>query len=395
MTAIVTRMRGRAVPALATSACTSAAGLLVAVAVARSSTVEETGRFGVAAAATLLVAALARSAVTDPLVVDGQRPDRLRRLGRASLIGLIGALVIAVAAVALRSEFLAVGALAVHGLTLRECVRAVHTARGRARSAVLIEAMLVGAGGIALTGTLLGLWGGVVAFGIWALAGATLGYVAVVRGGFAMSPKWSSTPVPTELSLSYAGDTLVGSGVVQLVTWVATAIGGLSIAAALRGAGTLAGPVTVTLTAARSVLIPRAVAHLQTGAGVPRLALDTVFLCAASLPLLAALAVVPEPIGSALLGATWPFVAPVLALTAAELLFQLVAAVPEAAHRALGRGRRVLALRIGGAVVRVPVVVLAAPHGIVAVVLSAAVITLCNAIAWWASLALLERRQTR
>jgi hypothetical protein len=388
-------IRGRAVPALAVSALASTSGLLVAVAVARTSTVDDTGRFGVAVAALLLVTALARSAVTDPLVADAARhPRDTRMLGRASAIGFVGAVVLLTIGTSTGSAYLVVGALTVHGLTMRECVRAVLVATGSARTAVVLEGTWSAASALAFVGSLSGIWSGVTIFAIWAASGAVLGYAAAVRTRSDALPGWTRTPVPSARSIAFASDTLIGSGVVQLVTWIATAIEGLSIAAALRGAGTLAGPVTVALSAARAVLIPRSVHHLGSGGPLRRLVADAVLMAGLALPALVALACVPDGVGSALLGDTWHLVSPILPLTAVELLFQLVASVPEAAHRALGVGRRILAVRCGTAVVRLPAVVAAAPHGIDAVVTVAAIVTVLGAVAWWWSIATLIRPST-
>lgn len=389
----VARVAGsRGTTALVVGLGSSASGMLVAVTIARSSTVDETGRYGVAVAAMLLVTALARSAVADPLVAAPPATDVLRHTGRASVIGLGGMVALAVAAVALRSEYLVTGALTVHGLAMRDTVRAVLLARGRSSVAVVAE--LVGLGGttIACTGTQLGLWDASAAFAVWAGVGALLGYGMSLVTRSTLRPGWNETPVPTTRSLAFGGDTMIGSGVVQVVTWIATWIGGLSVAAALRGAGTLAGPVTVGLTAARAVLIPHAVRRLDGGGGVRGLLGDTTKLCTVAAPVLVLLAVVPEPLGAALLGATWPLVAPVLVATAIELFAQLVAAVPESAHRAMGAGRRILALRCCTAVVRIPLVLLVAPSGVGAVVTAAAAVTAGSALAWWISLVVLVRQ---
>jgi hypothetical protein len=385
-------VNGRAVRALTVSALTSVSGLLVAVAVARTSSTADTGRYGIAAAALLLVAALARSAVTDPLVAVAHRhPSHTRALGRASLIGACGAAVLLGAGAATASEHLVIAAIAAHGLTVRECVRAVLLATGSAATAVVLEASWAAASATAFVAALVGACDGTVAFAVWAISGALLGYVAAARTRSDVVPGWSRTPVPGRRSVAFASDTLIGSGVVQLVTWIATAIGGLSIAAALRGAGTLAGPVTIGLSAARAVLIPRSLRHLHSPRGVRGLVADAALMSGLALPALTVLAFLPAPIGSGLLGETWRLVAPVLPLTALELLFQLVASVPESAHRALGRGGRIVAVRSASAAVRLPIVVTAALSGLEAVVAASAVVTMLSAAAWWVSLITLSR----
>ncbi|MGN7191841.1 hypothetical protein [Curtobacterium sp. MCBA15_004] len=383
-------VRSRAVAALTATALASASGLLVAVSVARTSSVDDTGRFGVAVAALVLLTALSKSAVTDPLVADAhRRPRGTRMLGRASVMGLVGAVVLLGAGVATGSAYLVTGAVVAHGLTLRECVRAVLLATGAAWQAVVLETVVCTASVIALVGTLLGAWDGLTAFALWAGGGALIGYTAAAVTRSDVVPSWARTPVTDARSIAFASDTVIGSGVVQLVTWIATAIGGLSIAAALRGAGTLAGPVTVALSASRAVLIPRAVQHLGSGCGLRPFVIDTAVLSGLALPALVLLASAPDRLGSALLGATWRTVEPVLLLTAVELFFQMVAAVPEVAHRAIGNGRRIVSVRIATAAVRLPAVIIAASHGIDAIVAAAAVVTVLGAVAWWWSLATL------
>ena len=385
--------RSRAIAALVVAACASVGGLLVAVAVARTSTVDETGRFGVAVAALVLVTSLVRSAVADPLIATDQR-DALAELGRASWMGVAGALVVVVAGALLGSEYLLLGGIAVHGLAVRDCVRAVLVARGRSRLAVRVEVTWMLITAVGAGGAIVGIWSGPVAFAVWSGSGAFLGYVVAALTGTRIRPDWRATPIPDRRSIAFSGDTLIGTGVAQLVTWIAAAIGGLGVAAALRGAGTLAGPVTVGLTAARAVLIPRCVSGLGAGRGLRPLIADSARMCLLALPALALLSFLPEHIGRSLLGATWPLVAPILPLTAIELLFQLVAAVPEAGHRALGAGRRIVLMRCVTALIRIPVVVAVAPHGLHAVVLAAAAITAVGAGLQWTSLAQLCRRTT-
>ncbi|WP_420363618.1 hypothetical protein AABM26_04570 [Curtobacterium aetherium] len=387
--------RGRAGTSLAVSALASSSGLLVAVAVARTSSVEDTGRFAIVMTALLLTTAIARSAVTDALVAGAaRRPQDCRMLGRASAIGMFCGLALLAIGLVTESTYLITGALAVHGLTMRECIRGVLVAVGSARTAVVLEGAWSAINGLAFVGTLTGTWDGTVAFAVWASSGALLGYVAAVLTASDTRPSWSGTPVPSARSVAFAADTLIGSGVVQLVTWIATAIGGLPVAAALRGAGTLAGPVTTALTAARAVLIPRSGRSLASSDGLRRSAVDAASMVGLAVPALVALAFVPDRVGDALLGDTWVLVGPILPLTALDLLFQLVAAVPEAAHRALGLGRRILTVRCSTAVVRLPAVIIAAPHGIGAVVSVAATVTVLGAIAWWWSLATLGRPST-
>lgn len=392
------RFAVRSIGALIVALSTSASGFLVATAVARVASVEETGRFAVAVAAVALSTAIARSAVTDPLVVNPVGSAALTRIGRASSIGAAGAVVVGIAGLVTHSEYLLVGAITLHGLTIRECVRAVAVARGSCGAAVLVETTWLAVAVVAFVGTAVGSWSGLTAFAVWAGAGAVLGYVSAVRQRFDLLPAWRSTPVPTGRSLSFAADTVMGSGVVQLVTWVSAAAGGLTVAAALRGAGTLAGPVTVCLGAARSVLIPRAVSRLRSQGGLRGLRRDTVLLCLVASPGLVALAAagaLPAPAGEAVLGETWAFVAPILPLTALELLFQLVSAVPESAHRALGMSRRIVQLRAVSALLRLPAMISVIPIGIGAMAAMAAAVTALNAALWWAHLIHARRRDQK
>lgn len=392
--AFLRRSRSRSASALLVAVCSSGAGLFIASAVARCSSVDETGRFAIAAGTVALATQVIRSAVADGLIAAAPDGAGLRRTGRASALGLGCAALIGVVAVVLRSEYLAVAAAGVHGLAVREVVRAVLVSRGSAWTAVSAEGAWLLSATIAFAGTVSGTWDAFAAFAIWVASGAVIGYVAAATQRFRLVPSWSSTPVPTGRSLAFAGDTLIGSGVVQLVTWSATVIGGLSVAAALRGAGTLAGPVTVCLAAARSLLIPRTASRLGPPRGTSALFRDTVGLCAVAAPGLAFLAFFPDRAGSELLGPTWEPVRTILPLTAIELLFQVVAVVPESAHRALGAGRRIVVIRAVLSVVRVAVMTAVVPFGLHAIALAAAAVTAANAVAWWCHLILLHRPPT-
>lgn len=391
LTMVATRLlRGRASGAFLTSGLASVSGLVVAVAVARTSTVSETGRFGIAVSAILLLGAVARSGAVDPVVVLARRPEDLRSLARASCIGLVGAVAVAVAAFALDSTWLAVSALASHGMVLRESIRAAQLARGSVSRVAVTEAVWAVSAVVASAGAITGLWSALSAFAAWSAAGAFLGYLSAALHRVDIVPSWRRSPVPTRRSASFMGDTLIGSGSVQASVWIATALGGLVIAGGVRGAGTLAGPVTVVLTAVRAVLIPRAVGHLSAPDGLSRLARDTVWMAVCVLPFLAFLAFLPDGVGAALLGDTWEVVAPVMPLVAMELLFQLIAAPAEAAHRVTASERRILSIRAVLATVRITTTLVAAPFGLGAVMVAALATTAVGAGTQWVSQAVLR-----
>lgn len=384
-------LRSRAAGSLLITCLTSASGLVIAVAVARSSTVADTGRFGIAASVLLLLGAVARSGGVDPLVVLARRPEDIRSLGRASCIALVGAAIIAIAATALALPWLGVVAVAAHGAVLRECVRAAQIARGRVRLVALIELGTTVGAGIAATGALCGAWDAFTAFTVWAVVGSTLGYASAVVHRSDVAPVWKRSPMNAWRSASFMGDTLIGSGTVQASTWIATAVGGLPIAAGTRGAGTLAGPVTVVLTAIRSVLLPRAVAHSAAPDGLRRLVRDTLGMTALAAPFLVLLALFPDRVGESLLGETWSIVHPVMPLVAFELLLQVAAAPAEALHRVSASDRRILAIRATLAAVRVASVALVAPFGLGAVLGAALGTTATGAVVQWCSVAALYR----
>lgn len=385
-------VRGRAGAAVAVAAASSATGLLVTIAVARTSTVSETGRYALAVSVLTLASAVTRSAAADPLIaLDGTPP---RALGRASIIGIAVAVTSGVVAILSGDHWSAVVAFSVHGVLLRDCVRAVLVARSSARLAAACELGILVGVVVAAVGAVSGWWSGVAVFVSWTALSAVVGYGSAIALHYDWWPRWRLAAVPTRVATAFAADTLVGSGVVQLVTWIATVIGGLPVAAALRAAGTLAGPVTVLLGAARSVLIPRARRRLDGPAGLRRLMSDSALLCAAAAPALGLLAFMPTTLGSAVLGATWAVVRPILPWVALELLLQLAAAVPEAAHRALALGRRLVLVRSATAAVRLPVMVVAATQGLTVIVIAAAAVTFVSATMWWISLAL-QRRATR
>lgn len=384
-------LRSRAVAALLITGCTSTSGLVIAVSVARTSTVTTTGQFGIAASVLLLLGALARSGGIDPLVVVARSHEDVRHLGRASSIALAGAVLIAVAAVVLGSSWLVVVAVAAHGVVLRECVRAAAVARGRTRRVAVIEFAATVVSVLAAAGALCGMWTAFAAFTASSLIGSVIGYVSVALHRADIMPAWKRFPVGSRRSASFIGDTLIGSGTVQASTWLAASVGGLVIAGGIRGAGTLAGPVTVALTAIRSVLLPRAVAHASAPNGLRRLAHDTLGMAALAAPFVAVLAFFPSELGRALLGGTWRFVAPVTALVASELLLQVVAAPAEAAHRVSASDRRILSIRATLAAVRLVGVFVAAPHGLGAVLAAALLTTALGAIVQWSSLVGLRR----
>lgn len=379
----------RAQLAIASNALVSIAGLLLSVAIARRSSVDEFSTFAVAMSMYLLVNGCIRAAITETtLSAELGRVDNRGGFERASLAALVAAVCLAGAGWAFHSWYMVVLGLCVHGLTALDYARTVNSVLFRADTAMaqtLAWSVVVGIGSVISFAIPVP---PIAIFSVWAAVGALIGYVSLCVDGYSWLPTWRKNRQHSRAATLFSLDYLAGSGGSLLSTNLlpmaidATAVG------AIRGAGTILGPVGLLTTTARSL----AIAYLTRARDVSgrhefrsALTVTAALTCVVG-PLALSLAFIPDSIGVQLLGDSWSTASSVLFALALESVFALIGSVAAAGHRSRMAGARSLSLRLAVGIPRPLFVVAAATlFGLEGAVWAMVVIAAINVILWWSS----------
>lgn len=374
----------------ASSAATSLAGFVLTVTQAHTVSLSSFGAFAVASAFYGLVLGSVRSCIAQPiLALATVRAESKVAVERAALVGvLVGVPLLAVAAIA-GLPYLLVLSITMPGLMVYDTIRTVRLAvlapwAALAQDSVWAVVTVVGCA-LSLLGVVAGYW----SFVVWAAAGAVIGCTVALISRYRGRPGWGHSDVPTSTSLAFGADYLVGSGSTLVTTNLLAAFAGSPVVAAIRGAGTLLGPVNLFIGILPTLLIPSlrqwhdpALKPVRSG-----LRLNGLIMMIAA-PLLLLIAFFPASWGQLLLAGIWPLAEPLLPFLALDTAAALAATVPLSGHRSLLAGHASLRLRIGIAVVRTTCVVAAGvSYGAVAAAATIAVTSVAASVAWWISYA--------
>lgn len=332
----------------------------IALLVARRVGLAEFGAFGLVLSLYVCALWVCRSLCLDPFTVRFAHASLDEQAGAArgvtAAAGVTGAVagivLVGIAALGGRST-LGVGAtmaLALPGLLMQDAYRYVLFAASRSRSAALNDGawcvtQFAVAAGLMAAG-LAGSIGLTAAFGLAASAAAALG--ACQTG---VVPKWSCAwpwlRSQRQFGLLFAGEVLLVVGATQLSLIGVGAVAGIQAIGEFRAALLLFGPLTVVFVGLSTVALPAAVRRRELASSSLS---GLVAALGVAMPLIALawgafLLVLPEEIGSSLLGSSWSkarhLVTPVAILTAANAA-ALAAVV---GLRALGAARQSLRAR--------------------------------------------------
>lgn len=378
----------RAVLAVVGNGMLSLATLLLSVAVARESSIPGFSAFSLAMVSYLFLSGLVRASFTDSAL---SRPNEMREYSvsfqRASAVALGTGGVLFLWGLASQNQFLSILGLALHGLITLDFIRAFETAAGRAGRALTVclawSLLTLAVSGLSLMAP----FPPAVVFGAWCASGAVCGYGLLAAARLPIVPRWARDRRATRVASFFGLDYLVGSGGSLLTTALLGFTRPEGVIAAVRGAGTLLGPINLLSTTARSLLLPYLAARMADPPAQFLAALRaTLTQALVIIPLLAALQFVPTPVGEQLLGPTWEVAALALLPMSIEALFALISAVPAAGHRVAFAGKRTLTLRLIIGVPRPMIVLLSASHwGVSGAAWAMAIISVFNAGLWWKS----------
>lgn len=397
------RLTGRAGYGLADQAFSSLTNFALTVVVARSLDVEAFGAFMLAFSTYIVALNVSRALATEPFAVrfSGASEATWRRAaGQASGTALAAGVVMGSACLvagALRPDgplapaLNALG-LVLPGLLLQDSWRFVFFAAKRGGAAllndvswalVLFPALVVldAVGQRSVFSSVLA-WGGAAT-------------VAAVVG--ALQSRVLPRPLQAlvwyraqrDLALRYLGEHATFSGAQQAALYGIGAVAGLPAVGAVRAARVVLGPLRVLYVGAQLMAIPAAAGLWRRDPArlVPRCAGLSAALAVAALAIGAALLLLPDSLGTALLGATWDTARDVLAPTGLALAGSGVLAGAFVGLRALGAAGTSLRSRIASSLTTlVAGVAGAALAGAPGAAWGFAVASAVGAAIWWRSL---------
>lgn len=336
----------------------SASNSVMLIAIARVSSPAEFGAFSIAYLALTVCMSVGRGLVGARIVLLANQTDAIRVEARHALgFSLAAGLSVSVVAVPLVVT-LGLGALAmtlgalVAVVLAQDALRFVAVAYGRAQHAAVSDGLWLLGGLLALGLTATGLR--VSPIGVlsaWAVSALTaLAYLSLRLG---VSPtfrglgRWLRESLGFRLALGAEG--FISAANALVISALAGASLSLASVAALRGAGTLIGPISLLMNSLPLVLVPeirQVGAQLHSRRLLPPLVRVAFVLSACSLVVGSSPYWLPEAIGPAILGATWPLAATVLPIIGIEyvgLSFMFVAGV---GLRSAERARQLLILQL-------------------------------------------------
>ncbi|MFI9526812.1 MATE family efflux transporter [Micromonospora rosaria] len=389
------RLRHRRAPlALVVGGLSSAGNFLLAVTVTRLETVGGVGRFAVAFSFYVLVSGLVRAMVTDTVLAAAAGAAPAAR--RATLVGVVAGGLVLAAGAATGSRYLLLAGAALPGLVLYDHAKAVALGVGAPRRALRQEGAWAALTVLAVLPGLLRLVGPETVFAGWAVGGALLGLVAAGRRGYGLLPGWSAGRTETRTALGFGAQFLVTTGSAQLALTAMAGLAGTAVVGALSAGRTILGPVNLVVSTASTLILPHlartrdATTAVRTRAAVRLVLLVT----AGALPMALAVALLPDGVGTALLGANWALAQGLLPLLALESLLAVPAAVGFAGLRIERASGRAVVVGVVLGVLRVPVVVAGAVLvGAGGAAVALVVMALLSALAWGRSYQLLLRRR--
>lgn len=376
----------------------SLASFALSISIARSSSISDFGAFSIALVSYLFTSGLIRATFTDTVL---SRPDDTEKYARAfqrtSLVTLLGSVILTAWGLISENCFLVVLGVSLHGLLSLDFIRTFDSAAAsvsRALATTTIWSILSLTVSISSLFIAIDPW---IVFAAWSAGGAMLGYISAFKVGVSLVPKWRKDDTDTRIAVVFAADYLIGAGGTHLTTGLLGFVNDVRVLSAVRGAGTLLGPMNLISTTARSFMLP----FLSRNVKAPDRQLQSAVLATTVqvillAPLLIILQFIPDSVGVLLLGDTWQLAGLALLPLSIESLFALVAAVAISGHRVAFAGVRTILLRLTTGLSR-PVVVLFCAHtwGVSGAAWAMAVFAITSAVIWWVSYYNLSRRSSR
>jgi hypothetical protein len=381
--------RRRVLFAVIANGLVSITSLLLAVAIARSSDAWQFGQFSIAMAVYLFGIGLIRAAITETtLAAEPAAGVNSRGFRRSSLVSILAAVGMVAVGLAAHNDYLVVLAVAFNGLVCIDYLRTVEAALYRARAALVQGCLWSGATAVISVVSLVVHIDAHAIFTVWAVSGAAIGYISALVVRLSLLPSWGRHSAETRAAVLFSLDYVAGSGGSTLSTALLGVTSSATTVGALRGAGTMLGPVGLLSTTVRSLIIPYLTRARKLGGRHEFSRAATVAILLGFILAIPAvlLCFVPDPIGSALLGSTWAASAPLLPPLAIESVLALLGNIASAGHRSRMAGVRSLVLRLSVGIPR-PFLIIAAAAlwGALGAAWAMAALSIANCVIWWIS----------
>ncbi|WP_345762835.1 hypothetical protein [Diaminobutyricibacter sp. McL0608] len=367
----------------------SITSLLLAVAIARVSDPWAFGQFSIAMAVYLFAMGLVRAAITETtLAVEPTAEVNVRGFRRAALVSLVfGAAMLGTGLLA-HNDYLIILGLAFNGLICLDYLRTVEAALYRARTSLVQGGLWSIATAVISVVSFVMPIAPLTTFVVWAVSGSLIGYVSAVVARYSLLPSWGRHETETRAAVLFSLDYVAGSGGSALSTALLGVTSSARTVGALRGAGTIIGPISLLSTTIRSLIIPYLTRARKSGARVEFARAAAVALVVGAVLAIPAvlLCFLPYAAGHALLGQTWPAASPLLPALAIESVLALIGNIASAGHRSRLAGVRSLVLRLSVGIPR-PFIVIAAAGvwGAAGAAWAMAALSALNCVIWWLS----------
>lgn len=373
----------------------SLANFALSISVARTSSISEFGTFSIALISYLFASGLIRAAFTDSAL---SRPNETQELPhtfqRASTISHLASVILVFWGLVSGNYYLAVLGITIPGLMALDFIRVFNSAAGSIRNSLITTSLW---STISLSFSISSIFTAIsplFVFAAWSISGAIIGYLSAFRAGIPLSPRWLRDPNATKNSLVFGADYLIGAGGTQLTTGLLGIVSDIRVLSAVRGAGTLLGPMNLISTTVRSLMLPFLSRNIDNPDRQFKSAIVATSLQVSVLaPLLLALQFIPDSLGALLLGDTWQLASLAILPMSIDSVFALIAAVAISGHRVAFAGKRTILLRLITGITRPLAVLLSAfMWGINGAAWAMAAFAIISSILWWVSYYDLSRR---
>jgi glycosyltransferase involved in cell wall biosynthesis/O-antigen/teichoic acid export membrane protein len=331
------------------------------VLVARQVSAREFGAFALSFALYGYLVTVSRQLVSQPLAVrfSGAEPTDFTRAARQSagaaiVVALPPAIALFVTGVALGDTIgwtLATTAGLLPGLLLQDSWRMIFLAFGRPSSAAANDA----AWGIVqfvllLALSAVGSSSALVYLLAWGLSGWLAAALGIAQAGFLPAPRAALEWLKAHWDLTryFVTELVAINGSTQLMLVLVAALGGLSVAGALRGAQVLTGPVTILLMSGMAFAIPelarrpwivgRRLVRIGIGISGAVVAISAVWG--------ALLLILPADVGRSVMGDTWTGVDAILVPTVVGMILSVAGLGAACGIQAVGRPKVLFRLQL-------------------------------------------------
>ena len=370
---------------LMSNGAASIVGLLLTIVIGRQDGPSQLGVFGVTFAVILMTQLFAEEIGINRALSNPTDPaERQVAYSRALLVALlVGGLVVGTGLVLLKPMVIVTG-VALPGYVAFTFLRLLTMTDGQVTRGFIADGLLVTT---VLATSLCCILLGTTALPVviaWASILPISALLLQNRLGLRTRPRWASQHHRTT-GLSFGIQNLFGAGSVHTATFLLASLFGSVLIGAIRGAATLLGPVNLVTTSINTITI-RQLAVASPTARTKVMAFW--WALATSIAALGATCtwLIANRFGSALLGATWDVVEPLLPWIALDAVLVACLVAAKAAHRVDNRGAAAWKVNVLSGVTRLVLLPIGgALAGAVGVAIASAVTTLVMAVAWWAS----------